>query len=354
MKIALYSPYLDTFGGGERYFWTVGSHWARSGHQVDVLLDTHLQTLDYESIRQTSQDRFGLDLSNINFVKAPFGSVANDFTRVLFLWRYQVLFYLSDGSIFFSPVGRSILHFQVPFTRSQATNLFGKIKLASWKQVVVNSNFTKDIIDKVWVVKSKVIYPPVTQESQIHKKDKIILSIGRFTNLLNSKKQDVLVDVFVKMCKSGFSGWTLKMAGAKQDEDFLQELKKKSFGFPIEFFVDINKQQLLKLKSEATIYWHAAGFGETAPEKQEHFGIAIAEAMAAGCIPVVYQGGGIPEIVDHGQNGFLWQDREELAVYTKMICQDSKLSEKMSQAASEKVRIFSQERFEGEIDELIA
>ncbi|MBI4039713.1 glycosyltransferase family 4 protein [Candidatus Daviesbacteria bacterium] len=353
MKIALYSPYLDTFGGGERYFWTVGSHWASKGHQVDVLLDKHLQTLDCESIRQTSQDRFGLDLSNINFVKAPFGQGANDLARVLFLCRYQAVFYLSDGSIFFSPAGKSILHFQVPFGKSQATDFFGKIKLASWKQVVVNSNFTKNIIDLVWGVKSKVIYPPVTQQSQIHQKNKIILSIGRFTNLLNSKKQDILVDVFIKMCQSGFSGWKLQVAGAKQDEHFLQELKRKSQGFPVEFFVDISQQELVSLKNKATIFWHAAGFGETSPERQEHFGIAVAEAMAAGCIPIVYKGGGVPEIIDHGQNGFLWQDTEELSNYTRMITSDHALAEKISQAASEKVRIFSQNRFEREIDELI-
>ena len=49
MNIAIYSPYLDTAGGGEKYMLTIAE--CLSGENaVDVLLDTHLKTLPLEHI----------------------------------------------------------------------------------------------------------------------------------------------------------------------------------------------------------------------------------------------------------------------------------------------------------------
>ena len=45
------------------------------------------------------------------------------------------------------------------------------------------------------------------------------------------------------------------------------------------------------------------GYGVDAqrePRRMEHFGMVATEAMAAGCVPIVFCGGGLPEIVSHG------------------------------------------------------
>ena len=44
----------------------------------------------------------------------------------------------------------------------------------------------------------------------------------------------------------------------------------------------------------------------------EHFGIAIIEAMATGCLPVVHASGGPLEIVDNGQYGLIYRDAREI------------------------------------------
>src|SRR3972149_574156 len=38
MKIGFFSPYLDTFGGGERYILTLASHLSKN-HSVDIFWD---------------------------------------------------------------------------------------------------------------------------------------------------------------------------------------------------------------------------------------------------------------------------------------------------------------------------
>jgi glycosyltransferase involved in cell wall biosynthesis len=100
--------------------------------------------------------------------------------------------------------------------------------------------------------------------------------------------------------------------------------------------------------AEAMVYWHAAGYGEPAdshPERMEHFGISTVEAMAAGCVPVVINRGGQPEIVEHGVSGFVWETLDELIGYTSRLLDDGALRERMSAAARLRARTFSIESF---------
>jgi glycosyltransferase involved in cell wall biosynthesis len=57
------------------------------------------------------------------------------------------------------------------------------------------------------------------------------------------------------------------------------------------------------------------GYGEDPerhPERFEHFGMTTAEAMAAGCVPMVIAAGGQVEIVRDGGDGFWWSSPAEL------------------------------------------
>ncbi len=61
----------------------------------------------------------------------------------------------------------------------------------------------------------------------------------------------------------------------------------------------------------------------------EHFGITTGEAMSAGCVPVVINKGGQPEIVRDGVDGFVWNDSRELKEITlKLITDEYLLKEK--------------------------
>ena len=71
-----------------------------------------------------------------------------------------------------------------------------------------------------------------------------------------------------------------------------------------------------------TCYWHGTGLGadpETEPEKFEHFGISVVEAMAAGCLPLVLAGGGPAEIVTSGYDGWTFKTLDELTDLTHRL-----------------------------------
>jgi len=75
-----------------------------------------------------------------------------------------------------------------------------------------------------------------------------------------------------------------------------------------------------ELYATSSYYWHGTGYGQSEtlfPERMEHFGITVVEAMSAGAIPFVYAMGGPAEIVADGETGFHWRSIQELV--TKQI-----------------------------------
>lgn len=352
MKIAIYSPYLDSFGGGERYMLTLAECLADK-NEIDVLLDGHLYEI--KNLKINLSKRLNLALNNVRFIKAPIGKGSNFFSRIKFLKNYDFLFYLTDGSIFYSTAKNSILHFQVPFENTTVKNLWSKKKLNSWKMAIYNSQFTKELIEKTWELKGKVVYPPVSIEDfKLLKKEKIILSVGRFVSFSKVKKHELMIDVFKQMEKEGLEGWSLHLAGGVEgDKKYLGELKLRAKGAKIFFYPNISFEKLKELYGHASIYWHAMGYGENDPKKQEHFGITTVEAMAAGCVPVVINSGGQPEIVEDGKSGFLWNNIPELQKFTLKLINDLSLLNKMSQNTIRRSKIFSKEEFCRRIQEII-
>ena len=138
-----------------------------------------------------------------------------------------------------------------------------------------------------------------------------------------------------------------------QDKSYFEAIKKKADGLPVEFLTNISFSQLKKLYGQGSIFWHAAGFEQDDPRLMEHFGIVVVEAMAAGCVPVVVGKGGIPEIVQSGVNGFLWQDKKKLVNLTLQLIKSPKMMKKMSIQAIKSSKKFGKKVFYQKIYELV-
>lgn len=343
MKIGIYSPYLDTAGGGEKYFLTIAE--SLSAHyEVDVLLDAHMISLGIDGIKDKVEKLHGIDLSKVKFIKSPLGEGSNFLDKFFFFKKYDLLFYNTNGSIFYSTAKKNIIHFQVPFENVAAKGPWGAFKLSSWQMAIYNSKFTKEIVEKTWSIKGEVIYPPVSVEQfKPLKKKKQIVSVGRLVGD-GTKKQFVLIEAFKKLNEKD---WSLHLAGGVMggDKNYIDELKNLAKGFEVYFYENISIDKLRELYGESSIYWHAAGFGEKDPKKMEHFGITTVEAMAAGCVPVVINLGGQKEIVDSTINGYLWNNEAELLHYTQHLIDDPNLMKEYSKEAIKKARIFSKDKF---------
>lgn len=343
MNIGFYSPYLDTLGGGERYTLTLASHWSKN-NRVSVFWDQ-------EDILDKAQKRFDTDLSSIKVVQNIFRG-SNVFKKLFITRQYDLLFFLSDGSIPSTIAKRNILHFQMPFSPIA----YSRAKLSRFQTVVCNSQFTKRYLDARVAKHAMVIYPPVYPVQEGGKKENLILSVGRFTGFHTAKKQDILIEAFRQGVKERWlTGWKLVLAGGllASDEEYVKKLMQMAHGLQVEILPNAPLIKLVDLYRRASIYWHAAGYGETDEQWMEHFGIATVEAMSAGAVPVVYDGGGQPEIVTDGESGFLWRTTSELLEKTDGIITNKKLAETLRKNAIKTSKQFSVSRFCRAFDRLL-
>lgn len=355
MKIAIYSPYLDTFGGGEKYMMAIAEALSQEG-SVDVLLDLNLGNLGAEYLKDTLSKRFNLNLGKVNFIKAPVGDGSNSFERLFFLKSYDILFYLTDGSIFYPTSKRSILHIQSPLV-GETKSLWRRFKLNGWNLIIYNSRFTKEHAEDDWPLPSRIIYPPVDVERiRPLKKKSYILSVGRFFGYLRDKKHEVLIRVFKEMYKSkSLKEWSLHLVGSagEGDKDYLEDLARLAKEVPVKFYPNLEYGKLIKLYGESSIYWHASGFAEDDPTKMEHFGISTVEAMAGGCVPIVVGKGGLKEIVTEGKNGFFWETLEQLMSKTLDLIHNEKLLGRLSKEAQVQSHKFDRKKFVENIRQLV-
>lgn len=203
------------------------------------------------------------------------------------------------------------------------------------------SKFTQTWIKRYWNLPSQILYPPIDSKNFAPgEKQKQILSVGRFFAGSHNKRHDVLIKTFKEMLNAGLTDWKLHLVGGvgsnDDDKKYLQQLRRQAEGYPIEIHTDIPFADLVKLYGASALYWHACGWGEDEdhePIKFEHFGITTVEAMASGCVPVVINRGGQPEIVRHGQNGFLWNTLNELKSLTWQLIRDKSLRQRLSTVA---------------------
>lgn len=341
MKAAIFNPYLDTLGGGERYTMTFAEVLAKSGYKVDIQWAN-------TDIRKKLEGRFGKNYSEISFI--------SDVKRGD---GYDVCFWLSDGSVPTLRARKNFLHFQVPFHHIGGNSLLNKMKLFRIDKVICNSLFTKKMIDAEYGVDSIVIYPPVaTNQFKSKRKENIILAVSRFSQLKQSKHQDILIKAFKRMIDNGLTGWKLILAGGTEIgvADYVEELRKMSNGYPIEIIESPGFRFLADLYGKSKIFWTASGLGvdeEKNPEGVEHFGISVVEAMSAGSVPFAFKAGGHKETIEDGVNGFLWKNISELILKTKKIIGNPSALRIFSARAKVDSQKYSEDRFGNEVERLL-
>lgn len=143
-------------------------------------------------------------------------------------------------------------------------------------QLITNSFYTKSKIMERFGKTSVLIYPPVDldkfkNKSETPKKDQIA-SIIRISPEKNPLQ---LIDIILKSNYPAQIGCSGK---DKVSEDLYQTLLQKTRTRNITFYYNIPDIRIDNLLAHSKIYLQSS---------QETFGIAVIEAMASGCIPIV-------------------------------------------------------------------
>ncbi len=373
MKIAIFHPQISVYGGGEIISLTIASILSKD-NKVDIYAP-------YKANLKEIENFFGVKLANVGIKNL--GILCNLLTKIPTLNTYKLSFYTkrmlrikgydlifdtgSNGMFYKEIKCKTVCYInykQFPRLKTgwkKLTNflLINPKKAFKYDVIISNSEFTRKEIKKYSDNKESLIVNPPVFIDDIpvnNKKKNYILTIGRLTN---DKKIEVMIEAFRKLYSKLGSNWKFHIIGVFKegnnlyDNSYYDMLKSKAKGFPIIFHENMEHKSLLNFISNCKIYWHARGYGETHPDEMENFGISTVEAMAAGCVPVVINKGGQPEIVDHKKNGFLWDKPEEMIKYTQDLIKNEKLMKKLSISAIKKSRKYDYRIFEKRIKEAI-
>ena len=131
-------------------------------------------------------------------------------------------------------------------------------------------------------------------------KTRIFLHPGRITE---AKNQVVLVKSFNRLIKDGYDV-VLLIAGQKQDMQIWTEIEPY-LNDRIIYLGERN--DVRNLLSEADAF--------CLPSIWEGMPVTLLEALSVGCIPICSPVGGIPEVINNGENGFLSSDSSEETYY---------------------------------------
>lgn len=332
--VVIYTPFDLVFGGGEKYILSVAHAYSISGFRT-IFATKHR----YSKVRFMSLGLdFGLDLCSIELATLDEVSSPVDIFVTLGNEVYPPV----------EPIGKiNIHHCQFPFPAESQTNE-QVARLEKIDYVVVNSEYTKSHYLKAAQsvgfnnLEVVVISPPLSDLVEIEKEKNRhqILSVGRFFVHGHSKNQHMLITAFRELLTKHPEA-TLVLAGGlapgSVHREYLDMCRGLAEGLPVSFHIDVERDEISALMESSSIYWHGAGFDvdpELYPERCEHFGISLVEAMGSRVIPVVVGNGGPDEIVQFGINGFKYQSVEGLVRRTGLVFDlDDQSLEMMRKAA---------------------
>ena len=366
MRIGCFNPFLDALGGGEKYFLSVMEEAVRlPGAEVELLAAAEP---DVDAWRRLN---VAIPREAFTWTRATdLGEVTEHSAELDLLVTWANDFPLA------SRARRAVAMIQFPFIpwerrgrRALASALGavglrrGPAGLATYDLVVCNSRFTAEhLARRLGVRDPAIIAPPVDEPevvAPVAERGPIVLGVGRFFRGFHNKKHDVLIDGFRELLGRPEVGpdWELHLVGGAADDPdvraYVDELRDRARDLPVRFHVNADAATLARLLGEASLFWHATGFGEDGerhPERLEHFGIATAEAMMHGVVPVVVALGAQPEIVEDGVTGRLWGSVDELVDRSAELIGDPERRASLAEAARETApRRFGRERFGAEV-----
>jgi glycosyltransferase involved in cell wall biosynthesis len=386
MRVGVYDLYWSTFGGGEQVDGSIAQVLADAGHDVTLLGP---RKPDVARLHE----RLGVDLSGCDFRVAVDDLAASNASSDYDLFVNGT--YLSRA-VNHAELGYYYVHFpQVPtrtIDRVRNRAYIGAVKaidsvpadrlpqrlrevqagfdrriarthfIPSYHRFLANSTFTAGWVEHLWGTVADVLYPPVRPSVQPGEKRQLILSLGRFFDPAHGhcKKQLDMLDAFVEMERTGAAdGWELALVGGcgPADRDYALAVKRAAVGHRASVHLNAPGSLVEQLLGEASIYWHAAGFGEDPrrhPDRFEHFGISLVEAMAAGAAPVVYGAAGPAEIVRDGVDGDHWRSRSDLIRITTDLIRDPRARADRAEAARQRSTDFAAARFARDLLDLVA
>lgn len=345
----IYTPYALTPGGGERYILTMAS--VLAADYAVTLVTPH----PYSTLRLRSFEcEFGIDLSSCALMTSSEFAAAPVPDLMVAMGNHIAPPTPARGK-------HSLFLCQFPFRLPEAERNVSPTALDGYSAIVTYSDYAKSHVFAALSAHQlaqrpiEVVHPPVQPVSgSALRKKAMILSVGRFFVGAHSKRHDLMIEAFRALHARMGGAVELHLAGSSMPEpahmDYLNRLRESAQDLPVRFHVNVSSEALETLYRDSAIYWHGAGLEtdlDSHPERAEHFGMTVVEAMSAGCVPLAFNSGGPREIINDGVSGLLYGSLESLVTMTAELFEPQRISlrERMGSSAAQRAAQFSLEQF---------
>jgi glycosyltransferase involved in cell wall biosynthesis len=344
-RAVLYSAYGLMLGGGEKYLLSLANVLDETW---DVLLafDGPYSQLRLGNI----QEALGLPTRSFALVDVG-GSPPR--------WPQADLFVVMANSLLppVPAVGEvNVYHCQFPFPHPNDLALGTRQELSGWDEIVVNSEFTATHYRRKAQATGadptvRVLAPPCAMLPFSTCGDALtVVNVGRFFASGHSKKQDAAIRAFAQLLSVEPEARLSLIGGVAADEDsraYFQSVLELARELPVEMLPDATREELVQRVGSSSFLWHLAGLGvgHDQPEKMEHFGISVVEAMSAGVVPIVSDRGGPADIVAKLDERLCVSSLAELVDATLRVWRDAARFAALKERAHELAKEYSTSAF---------
>jgi alpha-1,2-mannosyltransferase len=213
--------------------------------------------------------------------------------------------------------------------------MFYRSRVGRIDLMLSTSNFTQGFVKKKWGRDSTTLYPPCPvnlYQDLDGPRENLVVTVGR---VVPEKRMNMFLDIARQLPKVKFA---IIGSVAQDRKSYLQHLRDTAS--PNVSFVMSPLRRVKDLLARAKVYVHCA--------MNEHFGITIVEAMAAGCVPVVHNSGGPREIVTENV-GYKWNEVSEAVSLISNLIENDGRRNQQSRAAEVRANQFAPEVFESRL-----
>jgi alpha-1,2-mannosyltransferase len=217
----------------------------------------------------------------------------------------------------------------------QPATHFYRSRVSQVRTMLSNSDYTRGFVRKKWRRDATTIYPPCPimmydGYSASSTREQLVITVGRIS-------REKRFELFLELARL-VPNVKFVIVGTVQLPEYYERLRQSA---PENVsFVLSPLRKVKELLGRAMAYVHCA--------ENEHFGITIVEAMAAGCVPIVHDSGGPREIVT-SEVGFRWPNLSAAARQITTLGENDNLRRELSLAATARAKLFGPDVFESQM-----
>ena len=240
-----------------------------------------------------------------------------------------------------SPRALAARAYQALITRATGTS----IERMRRNITVVNSDWTGRLVSRLHGIGTITIHPPAAgaaPEVPWNRRASAFVCVGRFQP---DKRFELAIEILGAVRARGHAV-RLAIVGSHKNAEYRAHVLAlvRAHADWVTVHEDLSRDELMRLFAGHRYGIHA--------KEDEHYGMAVAEAVRAGAIVFVPRGGGQVEIVDNDDR-LVWSTRDEAVAKIARVLEDPGLQESLRQRLALRREHLGADRFVREVRALV-